>query len=98
MATRVGFAIAQGTQNPVSYSLIPELFPNNRTAAMAFYNSAIYVGRALSFGVVILAGHLAAGGTGSEVRRGWCWCGLMWWCTYAAGAGGAVGLFVGAAV
>jgi hypothetical protein len=35
MASRSGFALAQATQNPVSYSLIPELFPANRTAAMA---------------------------------------------------------------
>lgn len=31
------------------FSLIPELFPKNRSIAMAFYNSAIYLGRALSF-------------------------------------------------
>jgi hypothetical protein len=38
--------------------LIPELFPEQRTTAMAAYNSAIYMGRALSFGAVILAGQL----------------------------------------
>eukprot|EP00873_Tetraselmis_striata_P007807 jgi/Tetstr1/428071/TSEL_018126.t1 len=46
---RVGFAVAQAAQNPVCFSLIPELFPKNRSIAMAFYNSAIYLGRALSF-------------------------------------------------
>ncbi|GAB4820526.1 hypothetical protein N2152v2_007572 [Parachlorella kessleri] len=58
LATRVGFAAAQATQNPICFSLIPELFPKNRTTAMAFYNSAIYAGRALSFAAVILAAQL----------------------------------------
>lgn len=55
---RIGFAIAQAAQNPVCFGLIPELFPEQRTTAMAAYNSAIYMGRALSFGAVILAGQL----------------------------------------
>lgn len=55
---RVGFAAAQATQNPICFSLIPELFPRERTTAMAAYNSAIYMGRALSFAAVIIAGQL----------------------------------------
>lgn len=39
IASRIGFAAAQATCNPVAYSLIPELFPRNRTAAMAVYNT-----------------------------------------------------------
>ncbi len=39
LATRVGFAAAQATQNPICFSLIPELFPKNRTTAMAVYNT-----------------------------------------------------------
>lgn len=58
LSTRVGFAAAQATQNPVCFSLIPELFPKSKTTAMAFYNSAIYMGRALSFAAVIVAGQL----------------------------------------
>ena len=58
LATRIGFAAAQATQNPICFSLIPELFPNGRTTAMAFYNSAIYAGRALSFAALIVAGKL----------------------------------------
>lgn len=58
LVLRIGFAVAQAAQNPVCFSLIPELFPANRTTAMAFYNSAIYMGRALSFGAVILARQL----------------------------------------
>lgn len=58
LAARVGFAAAQATQNPICFSLIPELFPNGRTTAMAVYNSAIYAGRALSFAALILAGKL----------------------------------------
>jgi hypothetical protein len=48
----------QATQNPICFSLIPELFPNGRTTAMAFYNTAIYAGRALSFAAVIIAAQL----------------------------------------
>ena len=58
LAARIGFAAAQATQNPICFSLIPELFPNGRTTAMAVYNSAIYVGRAFSFAAVIIAGKL----------------------------------------
>ena len=58
---RVAFAAAQATQNPICFSLIPELFPRERNTAMAAYNAAIYVGRALSFAAVIVAGKL--GGT-----------------------------------
>lgn len=58
LAVRIGFAAAQATQNPICFSLIPELFPRGRTTAMAVYNSAIYAGRALSFAAVILAGKL----------------------------------------
>ena len=43
LALRVGFAAAQATQNPICFSLIPELFPAERTTAMAAYNSAIYM-------------------------------------------------------
>jgi MFS family permease len=58
LACRVGFAAAQATQNPICFSLIPELFPNNRTGAFALYNAAIYAGRALSFAALVLAGKL----------------------------------------
>ena len=69
LAMRVGFAAAQATQNPICFSLIPELFPKNRTTAMAVYNTAIYAGRALSFAALILAGHL---GVPPPVSRGVC--------------------------
>ncbi len=58
LVTRIGFAAAQATQNPICFSLIPELFPRERNTAMAAYNSAIYMGRALSFGAVIVATQL----------------------------------------
>lgn len=58
LALRVGFAAAQATQNPICFSLIPELFPRGRNTAMAAYNAAIYCGRALSFAAVIIAGQL----------------------------------------
>ncbi len=58
LATRIGFAAAQSTQNPICFSLIPELFPRERTTAIAAYNSAIYIGRALSFATVIVASRL----------------------------------------
>ncbi len=63
---RVGFAAAQATQNPICFSLIPELFPRERTTAMAAYNSAIYMGRALSFAAVIIAGQLGVTHSTSE--------------------------------
>ena len=58
LTLRIGFAVAQATQNPVCFSLIPELFPRERSTAMAAYNAAIYMGRALSFAAVILADQL----------------------------------------
>lgn len=58
LAARIGFAAAQATQNPICFSLIPEMFPKGRTTAMAVYNSAIYVGRAFSFAALVIAGKL----------------------------------------
>ena len=58
LVARIGFAAAQATQNPICFSLIPEMFPKGRTTAMAVYNSAIYVGRAFSFAALIIAGKL----------------------------------------
>ena len=58
LAARIGFAVAQATQNPICFSLIPEMFPKGRTAAMAVYNSAIYIGRAFSFAALVIAGKL----------------------------------------
>lgn len=49
MLIRFSTAAAQSMQNPISFGLIPELFPNRRTTAMALYNCALYIGRALSF-------------------------------------------------
>ncbi|GAX76761.1 hypothetical protein CEUSTIGMA_g4208.t1 [Chlamydomonas eustigma] len=63
LATRAGFAMAQAVQNPISFALIPELFPQNKSAALAIYNCAIYVGRALSFGAVIAADNLGHRGS-----------------------------------
>ncbi|KAK9811000.1 hypothetical protein WJX73_004887 [Symbiochloris irregularis] len=59
LATRIGFAAAQATQNPICFSLIPELFPKRRNLAMSAYNSAIYAGRALSFTAVLIASKLS---------------------------------------
>jgi hypothetical protein len=42
----------------VCFSLIPELFPANKSTALSLYNCAIYVGRALSFAAVLFARHL----------------------------------------
>lgn len=56
LSTRLAFAGAQAAQNPISFSLIPELFPTRKSFAMALYNTAIYVGRALAFLSVFLMG------------------------------------------
>jgi len=52
---RLGFAIAQAAQNPVCFTLIPELFPKNKSLALAAYNGAMYLGRALSFYLLLFA-------------------------------------------
>ncbi|CAG9464638.1 unnamed protein product [Pedinophyceae sp. YPF-701] len=57
---RMGFAIAQAAQNPVCFSIIPELFPQNRTLALAAYNSSMYLGRAMSFEIVLFASTLSS--------------------------------------
>ena len=59
--------MAQATQNPICFSLIPELFRKDRTTAMAAYNSAIYMGRALSFGAVIVAGKLGMANSSGDI-------------------------------
>ena len=55
----------QAAQNPICFSLIPELFPTRKSFAMAVYNTAIYVGRALAFLSVFLCGSPSA----SQVRQ-----------------------------
>jgi MFS family permease len=62
LVARTGFAVAQAAQNPVSFSLIPDLFPNNKSTALAGYNCAIYLGRALSFASVLAAHRVRSGG------------------------------------
>ena len=60
LAARALFAVAEAVQNPVCFSLIPELFPDNKSTAMSVYNTAVQLGRSLAFGVgylsVVLAG------------------------------------------
>ena len=43
------FAIGNSPQNPVAFSMIPELFPRNKNIALSVYNLAIHAGRAVSF-------------------------------------------------
>ncbi|KAG1657343.1 hypothetical protein FOA52_003766, partial [Chlamydomonas sp. UWO 241] len=59
LGARVMFAGAVAVQNPVSFALIPELFPRNKSTALAIYNVAIYVGRSLGFGAALAAEKLA---------------------------------------
>eukprot|EP00210_Caulerpa_lentillifera_P005112 g4884.t1 len=51
-------AAVQSMQNPISFGMIPELFPKNRTTAISLYNCALYFGRALSFVFAILLAKL----------------------------------------
>lgn len=37
LTARVGFAAAQAVQNPIAFALIPDLFPKNKSAALALY-------------------------------------------------------------
>jgi len=55
LASRLLYAAGYATQNPVSFGIIPELFPRRRASAMAAYNVAIHLGRAVSFGGGALA-------------------------------------------
>jgi predicted MFS family arabinose efflux permease len=55
LASRFLYAAGYATQNPISMGIIPELFPRKRASAMAAYNTAIHLGRAVSFGAGALA-------------------------------------------
>ncbi|KAF6255340.1 hypothetical protein COO60DRAFT_1627563 [Scenedesmus sp. NREL 46B-D3] len=57
----VGLLADKAAQNPVSFSLIPDLFPANKSTALAGYNCAIYLGRALSFASVLAANRCTRG-------------------------------------
>ena len=89
LASRVGFAAAQATQNPICFSLIPELFPRQRNLAMSAYNSAIYAGRALSFTTVLIASKLGAnkdtGDVGVSLARPLQPCPARWDHAWACG-------------
>lgn len=52
-------------QNPVSFGMIPELFPRRRASAMSAYNLAIHLGRAVSFTGSALAAPPAAAVAGA---------------------------------
>lgn len=39
LACRMLFAAAQALQNPIAFGMIPELFPRQKSAALAIYNS-----------------------------------------------------------
>ena len=55
LASRFLYAAGYATQNPISMGIVPELFPRQRASAMAAYNTAIHLGRAVSFGAGALA-------------------------------------------
>lgn len=60
---RIVFAIGNGPQNPIAFSLLPELFPRNKNAAMSLYNMGVHFGRAISFasGAMVAAPQTATG-------------------------------------
>jgi MFS family permease len=49
---------------------VPELFPKNKSTALALYNCAIYLGRALSFAAVIAARAVGGDAEGFNVVNG----------------------------
>jgi MFS family permease len=55
LASRLLYAAGYAFQNPVAFGIIPEIFPRSRASAMAAYNVAIHLGRAISFGGGALA-------------------------------------------
>ncbi|KAJ9516192.1 hypothetical protein QJQ45_024620 [Haematococcus lacustris] len=60
MLGRVGLAAAQSSQNVISFAMIPDLFPQHRSTALAVYNSSIYIGRGLIYvAIAALQHHLA---------------------------------------
>jgi len=65
LLSRSLFAIGNGAQNPVAFSMIPELFPRNKAFALSVYNLAIHAGRAVSFASGAFVGRAPAP-TGSE--------------------------------
>lgn len=62
MLVRLSMAAAQSMQNPISLGMIPELFPNRSTTAMALYNCALYFGRAISFIFALILAKFGAEG------------------------------------
>ncbi|GHP12484.1 hypothetical protein PPROV_001121200 [Pycnococcus provasolii] len=61
LLSRALLGMAQGPQNPVAFSLLPELFPNRRALAIAMYNCSVYVGRGMS---VLFAAAMVSAGEG----------------------------------
>ena len=61
VVARIVFAIGNGPQNPIAFSLLPELFPRNKNAAMSLYNMGVHFGRAISFasGAMVAAPQMA---------------------------------------
>ncbi|CAL6340068.1 unnamed protein product [Bathycoccus prasinos] len=61
LVARIVFAIGNGPQNPIAFSLLPELFPRNKNAAMSLYNMGVHFGRAISFasGAMVAAPQMA---------------------------------------
>lgn len=63
VASRALYALGNAAQNPVAFSVIPELFPRKRSFALSLYNLAIHAGRGLSFacGLLLAGGAMHAG-------------------------------------
>jgi predicted MFS family arabinose efflux permease len=61
VVARIVFAIGNGPQNPIAFSLLPKLFPRNKNAAMSLYNMGVHFGRAISFasGAMVAAPQMA---------------------------------------
>ena len=64
LVSRALLGVAQGPQNPVSFSLLPELFPRRRAFAIAVYNCSVYLGRGLS--VLVAAAMASASAAGLD--------------------------------
>jgi hypothetical protein len=54
LTARVGFAAAQAVQNPIAFALIPDLFPRNKSAALALYK-CVYL--SLSRCIILVSPH-----------------------------------------
>ncbi|KAJ9505694.1 hypothetical protein QJQ45_024223, partial [Haematococcus lacustris] len=56
LASRLGLAVAQSTQNVVGFSMVQDLYPRSKASALSLYNTGLYLGRGLMYYLVTGSG------------------------------------------